>query len=114
MRFIELRTVVGTLLPTMGDSPQLSSMAIREIERALANLSDAQADRVAVLLAERGPLAGTLNPPWEEREPQTRVEVEALVIAVFDQHALEATEPGREDSDLAMLSEAVADVEREG
>ena len=105
--------VAGTLLPPMDDSrQQIGLLTIQEIRRVLADLSDEQADRVAVLLAERGPLAGALNPAWEEREPQTRDEVAALVIAVFEQHVLEATEPGREDSDLAMLFEAVADVQR--
>ncbi|MEM1041981.1 MAG: hypothetical protein AAGI91_05065 [Bacteroidota bacterium] len=88
--------------------------AIRKIRRAFVDLSDEQADRVAVLLAERGPLSGALNPPWEERIPQTCDEVEALVVAVFDQHVFEATEPRREDFDLAMLWEAVAEVKREG
>lgn len=91
----------------------LSPLSIREISRALSGLSDAEADRVAVLLEERGPLAETLKPPWEpweKRIPQTRDEVEALVIAMFDQHILDATEPDREASDLAMLLEVVADV----
>lgn len=94
----------------------LSPVAIREISRALAGLSGAEADRVAVLLEERGPLAGTLKPPWEpweKRVPQTRGEVEALVIAMFDQHVLDnVDEESPEFVEIAMLVEAVADVQR--
>lgn len=99
----------------MGDhEQQLSQSAIPKIRSALAGLSDEQADRVAVLLAERGPLAGVLNPLWEGRAPYTRDEVEALVVAVFNQHVLDATEPEREESDLAVLFQTVTEAKRKG
>lgn len=93
------------------DEPQrgLSPAAHREVIRKLEGLTDAQADHVAMRLAEQGPLAGALGTPGRGRVPQTREEVEALVIAMFDQHALDAPEPGRETLDLALLEEAVAD-----
>ena len=90
----------------------LSAKGRHQIVDAFAKLSDDQANQVAVLLAERGPLAGALAPEGEEYELQTRDEVVHLVGVVFDQHVLEATEEDREESDLCFLFEAVFEVQQ--
>ena len=99
----------------MTDAPRrgLSTAAHRRVVLALESLTGDQANQVAVRLAGLGPLAGALGSGGQEPVPHTRDEVEALVITMFDQHALDAPEPDREDLDLILLQKAVASVLRD-